>query len=218
MKLLTHFLTIFLLSSIAWSASAFESPDFSQFRVSESASAEAKVERKLYVAGGCFWCVESDFEKIDGVKEVRSIYTGGTTKDPTYQEVSKESTGHYEAVEIVYDPTKVSVQELVHQFWFTIDPLDPIGQFCDKGDSYRSALFFQNEEERKVMEASLKLIQTHPSMKEQTIATKILPMSTPYLAEDYHQDYYKKNPIRYKVYRYRCGRDARLAALWGRGS
>ena len=170
----------------------------------------------LIVAAGCFWCVEKDFEKLEGVIKVESVYTGGHTKNPTYKEVSRKNTGHYEAVVIHYNAVKIEISELLKHYWKNTDPLDPKGQFCDKGQSYLSALFYKNPTEKKLMEDSLKEIQKHPSIKGKTVHTKILPAQKTYLAEDYHQDYYKKNPIRYKYYRFNCGRDNRLEELWGK--
>ncbi|GAB3483353.1 peptide-methionine (S)-S-oxide reductase MsrA [Marinomonas epiphytica] len=175
------------------------------------ASAET---RSLIVAGGCFWCVESDFEKYKGVIDVQSGYIGGRTENPTYRQVSYNNTGHYEAVEIKYDDNQVSLEELTDYFWRTIDPTDPRGQFCDKGESYRTAFFYQDEQQQAVFEASLAKLEENKPFKGE-IVTKILPAKTFYLAEDYHQDYYKKNPIRYNFYRSSCGRDKQIENLWG---
>ena len=164
-------------------------------------------------AGGCFWCVESDFDPIDGVLETTSGYIGGTTENPTYKEVTRGGTGHYEAVKIVYDPSRVSYDELLTAFWHSVDPTDPGGQFCDRGPSYRTAIFatdqaqFQQATESKAgIAADLKA----------AIATPILNATAFYPAEDYHQDYYRKNPIRYRYYRFSCGRNARVERLWGK--
>jgi len=165
------------------------------------------------VAGGCFWCVESDFEKLDGVIEAVSGYTGGRTDNPTYKQVSYNDTGHYEAVEITFDPAKVSYETLINHYWTTVDPTDPTGQFCDKGESYRTAIFAR-EDQLDIAQASLAQVKQDKPFSA-PIVTPILPTSTFYKAEDYHQDYYKKNPVRYKVYRTGCGRDARLKKLWG---
>lgn len=170
--------------------------------------------KTLIVAGGCFWCVESDFEKHKGVISAESGYTGGSTENPTYKKVTYDETGHFEAVKITYDSDQVSISELVEYFWKTIDPTDAIGQFCDKGSSYRSALFYQDENQKAVFDLSLSnLKQTKPFKGK--IVTEILPAKTFYSAEDYHQDYYKKNPIRYRYYRGGCGRDKRIKSLWG---
>jgi peptide-methionine (S)-S-oxide reductase len=171
------------------------------------------VADKTILAGGCFWCMESDFEKLEGVIDVISGFTGGTSKNPTY---NGNHAGHYEAVEITYDPTKVSYQELLNHFWINIDPFDARGQFCDKGPSYLSAIFTANQEEREIAELAREEVQKKfPSNK---IITPILNESTFYPikgSESYHQDYYKKSPIRYRVYRWNCGRDSRLEELWG---
>ena len=168
---------------------------------------------KAVLAGGCFWCMESDFEKLNGVTDVISGFTGGTIENPTY---SGNHAGHYEAVEITYDPEVVSYQELLDYFWVNIDPFDARGQFCDKGHSYLSAIFVANATERKLAEESKqKVVEQFP---EQTVVTPILDASVFYPIqgdEEYHQDYYKKNPIRYKYYRWNCGRDQRLKEIWG---
>lgn len=164
-------------------------------------------------AGGCFWCMEPPFEKLDGVVSVVSGYIGGVTKNPTYEQVSAGHTGHYEAVLVTYDPKRVSYAALLDVFWRNIDPTDANGQFCDKGDQYRSAIFFGNPAERQLAEQSkLKVGQT----KRWKVATAVLPRGPFYLAESYHQDYSKKNPVRYKFYRFNCGRDHRLEQLWGK--
>ena len=168
---------------------------------------------KAYFAGGCFWCMESDFEKLDGVSEVISGFTGGTLENPTY---SGNHKGHYEAVEVIYDPSVVSYAELLEYFWVHIDPFDARGQFCDKGFSYLSAIFVSNNEERMLAEASKQnVVSAFPDEK---VVTPILDTSTFYPIagkESYHQDYYKNNPLRYKYYRWNCGRDQRLEKIWG---
>ena len=164
-------------------------------------------------AGGCFWCVEADFDKVDGVISTTSGYTGGRTANPTYEQVSHGGTGHAESVEIAYDPAKVSYKKLLDVFWHNIDPLAKDRQFCDHGDQYRSAIFYHDEEQRALAEASKAAVEKR---FEQPVATQIVPAGAFYKAEEYHQDYYKKNPIRYKFYRYNCGRDARLEELWGK--
>ncbi len=164
-------------------------------------------------AGGCFWCMESDFEKFDGVTDVVSGFTGGSLKNPTY---NGNHSGHYEAVEITYDPDKVSYQALLDYYWVNIDPFDAKGQFCDKGTSYLSAIFVANDKERKQAEASKqKVIGQFPKNE---VVTPVLNKSIFYPIkgnESYHQNYYKNNPIRYKVYRWNCGRDQRLQEIWG---
>jgi peptide-methionine (S)-S-oxide reductase len=164
-------------------------------------------------AGGCFWCVEADFDKIEGVISTTSGYTGGHTANPTYEQVSHGGTGHAEAVAIAYDPAKVSYSRLLDVFWHNIDPLAKDRQFCDHGDQYRSAIFYRGEEQRALAEASKAAAEKR---FKQPIATQIVPAGPFYNAEEYHQDYYLKNPIRYKFYRFNCGRDARLEELWGK--
>lgn len=177
-------------------------------------STAAPATAKAVFAGGCFWCVESDFDKVPGVLSTTSGYTGGRTLNPTYQEVSSNNTGHAEVVEIVFDPAKVSYEQLVEHFWRTIDPTTKDQQFCDRGSPYRSAIFAVNAEQLKVAQASKTALEKSKPFKE-PVVTEVLLASTFYPAEDYHQDYYKKNPVRYKYYRTSCGRDARLQQLWG---
>lgn len=174
----------------------------------------AQTTAKAVFAGGCFWCVESDFDKIPGVLVTTSGYTGGTTANPTYDQVSSHSTGHAEVVEVLYDPGKVSYQRLVEYFWRTIDPTVKDQQFCDRGSPYRSAIFAQNAEQLKVAQASRAALEKSKPFKE-GIVTEIVLAGPFYPAEEYHQDYYQKNPFRYKYYRSRCGRDARVQELWG---
>jgi peptide-methionine (S)-S-oxide reductase len=164
-------------------------------------------------AGGCFWCVESDFDKIAGVVSTTSGYTGGHTANATYEEVSRGGTGHAEAVEIVYDPAKVSYEKLLDVFWHNIDPLVKNRQFCDRGDQYRTAIFYRGEEQRALAEATKATVEKR---FKQPVATEIVAAGPFTKAEDYHQDYYLKNPVRYKFYRFNCGRDARLEELWGK--
>jgi peptide-methionine (S)-S-oxide reductase len=163
-------------------------------------------------AGGCFWCVEADFDKVDGVISTTSGYIGGRVKNPTYHQVSAGGTGHAEAVEIVYDPSKVSYAKLVDYFWRHVDPLTKDAQFCDHGHQYRTAIFYHGDEQKQVAEASKKKVAAELKHK---VYTEIAPAGPFYKAEGYHQDYYQKNPIRYKFYRYSCGRDARVAEVWG---
>ncbi len=170
---------------------------------------------KAYFAGGCFWCMEEAFEKVEGVLSVTSGYMGGTVANPNYEDVSAGRTGHAESVEVVYDPAKVSYQKLLDAFWRNVDPITPNAQFCDHGSQYRSAVFFQTDEERRVAEASKQAIEQSRRFKE-PIVTQIMMASQFYPAEDYHQDFYKKNPVRYKFYKYNCGRAQRLEDLWGK--
>lgn len=170
--------------------------------------------RSAVLAGGCFWCVESDYEKLDGIIEVVSGYSGGHVDNPTYRQVTSGTTGHIEVARIDYDPDRISYPQILDFFWRHIDPTDDGGQFCDRGPQYRPAVFYANAEQKAIAERSLEnLRQTKPF--DQPIRVELLPASTFYPAEDYHQDYYKKNPIRYKYYRFSCGRDARIEALWG---
>lgn len=160
-------------------------------------------------AGGCFWCMEGPYDKLDGVISSTSGYTGGHTENPTYKQTSSGTTGHYEAVQIEYDPAKVSFQQLLDVFWKNIDPFDARGQFCDKGPQYRAAIFTRDDKEKELAGKSKAALQDKLKAKA-TVVTEILPAKQFYAAEDYHQDYYKKNPVRYKYYRYGCGRDKRL--------
>ena len=172
-------------------------------------------QAKAVFAGGCFWCMEEAFEKVEGVVSVTSGYMGGFKPDPTYEEVSAGNTGHAESVEVVYDPAKVSYQKLLDHFWKNVDPLTPNAQFCDHGSQYRAVIFFGNEEEKRQAEASKQAIEQSKRFKE-PIVTQIVMASKFFPAEDYHQDFYKKNPIRYKFYKTSCGRVNRLEQLWGK--
>jgi peptide-methionine (S)-S-oxide reductase len=168
-------------------------------------------------AGGCFWCMEPPFDKLPGVKSTTSGYVGGHVAHPTYEQVSDGRTGHAEAVLVKYDPTVVSYSKLLNVFWRNVDPLAVNRQFCDAGDQYRSAIFTVGAEQQRQAEASKRELQASGRFK-QPIATQIVQASAFYPAEDYHQDYYRKNPIRYKFYRFNCGRDQRLEQLWGTAS
>ena len=176
--------------------------------------AAATATAKAIFAGGCFWCVESDFDKLPGVLSTTSGYIGGKTANPTYDQVSGNSTGHAEAVEIVFDPAKVSYSQLVEHFWVTIDPTTKDQQFCDRGSPYRTAIFAQDAGQLKIAQDSRKALEKSKPFKE-PVVTEVVLANTFYPAEEYHQDYYKKNPLRYKYYRSNCGRDARLKQLWG---
>ena len=178
-----------------------------------SGSDAAETARATF-AGGCFWCMEHPYDKIDGVISTTSGYTGGDKKDPSYEEVTTGNTGHAEAVEVVYDPQKVSYEKLLHIFWRNIDPLVKNRQFCDVGSQYRTAIFYHDEEQKKAAEASRAELDKSGRF-DQPIATEIVAATTFYPAEEYHQDYYRKNPIRYQFYRSGCGRDGRLRELWG---
>ncbi|MEO6326249.1 MAG: peptide-methionine (S)-S-oxide reductase MsrA [Thermoanaerobaculia bacterium] len=179
-----------------------------------AAAAPAASLAKATFAGGCFWCMEPPFEKLAGVISVTSGYTGGHKKDPTYEEVSSGVTGHAEAVQILFDPKKVTYAELLKVYWRNVDPLTPFGQFCDHGTQYRTGIFAHDEIQRRVAEQSKKELEDSKRFQH-AIVTEIVPATAFYPAEDYHQDYYKKNPVRYKLYRFGCGRDARLKELWG---
>ena len=184
---------------------------------SGAAQGESAASDKLEIAtfaGGCFWCVESDFDGVAGVVRTVSGYTGGHVDNPTYGQVSSDTTGHREAVQIFYDPEQVSYAELVEIFWRTIDPTDAGGQFCDRGESYTTAIFANSEDQRRLAEASKKTIESSGALP-QPVVTTIETAGPFYSAEDYHQDYYKKNPLRYKFYRFSCGRDSRIKDLWG---
>ena len=170
---------------------------------------------KAVFAGGCFWCVEEAFDKVPGVISTISGYTGGRTKNPTYEQVSADNTGHAEAVLVEYDPGKVNYEKLVEVFWRNVDPTQKNGQFCDHGTSYRSAIFYLDDEQRRIAESSKSaLIKDKPFRG--AIVTEITKASEFYRAEEYHQDYYLRNPVRYKFYKTGCGREARLKQLWER--
>ncbi|MBT8119625.1 MAG: peptide-methionine (S)-S-oxide reductase MsrA [Gammaproteobacteria bacterium] len=172
-----------------------------------------KTESAIF-AGGCFWCMEPPFDKLDGVISTTSGYTAGHKKNPTYKEVSAGSTGHTEAIEIIYDPGKITYSELLDVFWKNIDPVAVDRQFCDAGSQYRSGIYYLDEKQQAEIERSLQELNSNKPFKDE-IATEILPASTFYPAEDYHQDYYQKNPLRYQYYRFACGRDQRLQEIWG---
>ncbi len=166
-------------------------------------------------ASGCFWCTESDFDKVDGVVETTSGYLGGKTENPTYKEVSAGNTGHTEAVQLKYDPAKVTYQQLLDVYWRNVDPFDKGGQFCDRGDQYRPGIFFHSDEQKRLAEESKAALEKSGRFNE-PIVVEITPASTFTKAEEYHQDYAKRNPIQYLIYRHGCGRDARLSAIWGK--
>ena len=174
-------------------------------------AAVAEVKRAV-VAGGCFWCVESDFDAVKGVQQTVSGYAGGTTSDPTYKQVTRGGTGHYEVVEITYDASQLSFETLVATFLRSVDPTDPGGQFCDRGESYRTAIFVSTPEERRIAEAAVAEAEKALGQK---VVTPVLDAGEFYAAEGYHQNFYQKNPLRYKAYRKGCRRDARVQELWG---
>ena len=191
---------------------------------SEAVQKEMKMEKvkeeiNLQIAtfaGGCFWCVEADFEKLPGVVKVISGYTGGTKENPSYEEVSSGTTGHVEAVQVYYDPSKITYEELLHYFWKHIDPTDPGGQFVDRGSQYRSVIFYHDEEQKRLAEKSKEELSKSGRFKK-PIVTEILKFTKFYEAEGYHQDYYKTHPLKYKFYRYESGRDQFLEKVWGKG-
>ena len=167
---------------------------------------------KATFAGGCFWCMEPPFDELAGVISTTSGYIAGKTKNPTYEQVSSGSTGHAEALQVVYDPKKITYEKLLEVFWRNIDPLAANGQFCDLGSQYRSGIFYHDGNQKSAAEKSKKSIQ---SRFKQPVATEITAATVFYPAEDYHQDYYKKNPVRYKLYSHGCGRAQRLEEVWG---
>jgi peptide-methionine (S)-S-oxide reductase len=193
------------------------SPVFLLALVAGAAIAQAPqpvITAKATFAGGCFWCVESDFDKVPGVLSTTSGYIGGTVSKPSYEQVAAKSTGHAEAVEIIYDPAKVSYEQLLAKYWRSIDPTTKNRQFCDSGSPYRTAIFTHDAAQLAAAKKSLAELEKSKPFKE-PIVTEIVAATAFYPAEAYHQDYYKKNPVRYNYYRSSCGRDARLAELWG---
>jgi peptide-methionine (S)-S-oxide reductase len=180
---------------------------------SPSAGATDTLEVATF-AGGCFWCVEEAFDEVGGVEATVSGYTGGTVDDPTYPEVSAGGTGHYESVNVFFDPQVVTYSEILDAFWRNIDPTDGGGQFCDRGDQYLSAIFVRDDRQRALAEASKAEVESRLGTP---VATRILPATTFWPAEEYHQDFYRKNPVRYRFYKFNCGRKARLEEVWGAG-
>jgi len=183
--------------------------------LSAMSAADGKRLEKATFAGGCFWCMEEAFDKVDGVVSTLSGYTGGRKANPTYEEVSAGRTGHAESVEVMYDPTKVSYEKLLEIFWHNIDPTVADRQFCDVGNQYRSAIFYHNETQKRLAEESKQKLEKSERFKA-PFATQIVPAGPFYLAEEYHQNFHEKNPIRYKFYKYNCGRAQRLLDLWGK--
>ena len=204
LKSMRRILTVMVLAGAAASCS--------DAATSQAPASDKKGTAQAVFAGGCFWCTESDFDKIPGVLSTTSGYTGGKLRNPTYKQVSAGGTGHIEAVRVTYDPARVSYATLAARFIRTIDPLDSGGSFCDRGYGYRSAYFVATPAQRRIAETIKN--RTQASLKK-PVATLILPAATFYPAETYHQDYYKKNPVRYRFYRLNCGRDARLKEIWG---
>jgi peptide-methionine (S)-S-oxide reductase len=177
--------------------------------------ADARLARATF-AGGCFWCMEPPFDKLDGVVSTTSGYTGGQVPRPSYEDVSMGRTGHTEAVQVVYDPTRVSYEKLLEVFWRNVDPFDGRGQFCDKGSQYRPAIFVHDAEQQRLAEESLRAVQARFADKKEKVVVPVVAAVEFYAAEDYHQDYYQKNPARYRLYRFGCGRDGRLEQVWGK--
>jgi peptide-methionine (S)-S-oxide reductase len=180
---------------------------------SGQSESQSRLEKASF-AGGCFWCMEPPFEDLPGVVSVTSGYTGGTKKNPTYEEVSSGGTGHAESVEIIYDPLRITYSKLLDVFWHNIDPTVRDRQFCDVGSQYRTAIFYHNEEQKKLAKESKKTLEDSKRFNG-PIYTEITTATDFYMAEEYHQKYHKKNPVRYKFYRWNCGRDQRLKELWG---
>ena len=205
MKLQKFTLAVFILSLLAITISTADET---------TPATENKDTAVATFAGGCFWCMEGPFDKLQGVVSTTSGYTGGHTKNPTYKQTSTGRTGHTEVVQIVYDPSLIGYEKLLDVFWHNIDPTTPDQQFCDRGSQYRSEIFYHNEEQKQLAEASKAALDRNKPFND-PIVTEISKASTFYAAEDYHQDYYKKNPIRYRYYRHGCGRDKRLEQLWG---
>lgn len=175
----------------------------------------AQDEAKATFAGGCFWCMEPPYDELDGVISTVSGYSGGDVEDPTYQEVVRGNTGHLEVMQVTYDPSVITYEELLDVFWVNIDPVDGGGQFCDRGEQYTTAIFYHDEEQQRLAEESRQEIAESNDFGMRRIQTEIRALEEFYAAEEYHQDYYRKNPLRYKLYRRGCGRDQRLEELWG---
>jgi peptide-methionine (S)-S-oxide reductase len=204
-----------LLASLPWSVRAAAPADGAAASPPPAADAPAAVagERAIAIfAGGCFWCMEPPYDELPGVISTTSGYIGGDTPEPTYEQVTSGATGHAEAVQVVYDPSRISYPELLEVFWRNVDPLTENRQFCDVGSQYRSAVFYLNERQRSLAEQSRRQVA---GRFDDPVVTEIAPAGTFYPAEPYHQDYYQKNPLRYRFYRFGCGRDARLRELWG---
>ena len=213
MKLNLHWTLGALAAAVVGIASALGAGSLRAQASTATGPAPAGLAKATF-AGGCFWCVESDFDKVAGVVSTTSGYIGGKLANPTYEQVSSKSTGHAEAVEIVYDPKRVSYEQLLEYFWRTIDPTTKDRQFCDSGSPYRTAIFALDAQQLAAAQASLAKLEKSKPFKE-PVVTEIALGGPFYAAEDYHQDYYKKNPVRYNYYRTSCGRDARISQLWG---
>jgi peptide-methionine (S)-S-oxide reductase len=202
---------VMLALGYAWLRGAFDGLERARAQ-SPAPAVNTKGLALATFASGCFWCTEADFDKVPGVVSTTSGYIGGTTRNPTYQEVSAGRTGHAEAVQIAYDPAKVTYEQLLDHYWKNVDPLTPDRQFCDVGSQYRPAIFYHDEAQKTAAEASKARIQQR---FKQPVVVQIVPAATFYQAEAYHQDYYKHNEVRYRYYRFACGRDRRLQQLWG---
>lgn len=211
----SHVTTVLALATLAVLALANTNAGnaTSQIKNGEHSVGEPKYETAI-IAGGCFWCVEKDFDRLPGVKETISGYTGGHTDNPTYKAISKGDTGHIEALKVIYDPNVLSYEKLLYSFWRSVDPTDPGGQFCDRGSSYVTAIFALNDEQFKIATISKEKLDATKRLPK-PIATEVKRARKFYPAESYHQNYYKKKPLKYGFYRYRCGRDKRVKALWG---
>lgn len=204
-RIISILFAVFALAATGYSSSAAQSAE-----TSAPASAEGETATAVFAAG-CFWCVEQAFDKVSGVVETTSGYTGGTVPNPTYEQVSSGGTGHYEAVRVRYRPEQVSYKELLDVFWHNVDPFDVGGQFCDRGDSYLGAIFVSSPKEKAAAASKATLTERF----DQPVVTKVLQAGPFYPAEDYHQNYYKKNPVRYNYYKWACGRAQRLEEIWG---
>ncbi len=214
--MIDNFIDFFMKSVIAALFAAFVigGPAAAQQASDKANLPEAGTLKVATFAGGCFWCVESDFDFVPGVVKTISGYTGGIIQNPSYEDVVRKNTGHYEAVRIYYDPKKTTYKKLLDVFWHSVDPTEDGGQFCDRGDSYRTAIFAHSDEQLKQANASKKALEESGETKAK-IVTPVLKAAQFWPAEKYHQDYYTKNPVRYKFYRFSCRRDARLKELWG---
>lgn len=208
-----RFIVISAVTALAFIVTGCQQPENSKHMPDTRSIAEENLGVAIF-AGGCFWCTESDFDKLPGVVATTSGYIGGTVANPTYKQVVAGKTGHVEAVKIQFDKTATSFSELLNTYWLTIDPTFEDGQFCDIGPQYRSVIFYLNPEQQTLAEASKEALAVSARF-DQPVVTEILPATEFYMAEDYHQDYYIKNPLRYAYYRNNCGRDERLEQLWG---
>ena len=203
----------YLMALALLSLTSFAADDPALTGPAADAGEPAMLETATF-AGGCFWCMEGPFDVLDGVVATTAGYTGGALANPSYEQVSAGATGHAEVVQVSYDPQRVSYEKLLEVFWHNIDPTVVDKQFCDHGNQYRTAIFYHNDSQKQAAEASLAALESSKPFKA-AIKTPLVTAATFYAAEDYHQDYYKKNPVRYKFYRYNCGRDQRLTELWG---